>query len=288
MSASASSPVSPPPSPLFLQSPPRSHRGPLSPLSTRSPPPPPPPALSAVPSSTTRPTPIRRTVAPLRDRYVIKCAAIGEPNVGKSALLTRYVHGTFVDPTTPTIGLDCLLKSVDLDAQTQARLQLWDTAGQEKFRSLVAPYLRDCFCCFLVMDVTRWETFSRIAWWLAELRQRRGDGVCQHIVVFGNMSDLPSARRVPSDLAQQWVNENGLDAYYEVSAKTGSGVAEAFADIICHISVKLAAWNDVPDGLPHGVTFQAAGTTQPPSHVLRVRGADGTETGPQKKECCRT
>ena len=153
--------------------------------------------------------------------------------------MQRYVHNTFSESCTATIGVDFGLKTIEIDDTAQVRLQLWDTAGQEKYTSLVTNYLRTCFLFFIVFDITQWDSFLRAALWLSRLQLYSADNV--DIVLVGNMADRSYEREVPIDTAQAWATENGLSAYYEVSAKTGAGVHDAFEHTIHRIYENLEA-----------------------------------------------
>ena len=239
----------------------------------------------ACPSEDDRQTTTATRVAPMiKNYYTVRMALIGEPNVGKTAILTQYIHSKFQDPTPTTIGIDFMLKKIDINENLFIKLHLWDTAGQEKFYSLVTSYLRTCCAFLLVFDVMQWETFVRAAWWLSKIRQCRGDGDGDgdghghgatncHIMLVGNMRDRDSQvtggsqRQVPADLARQWARENGLVGYHEVSAKTGEGISTVFEDALCHL-MAAGVLTDTPDSgvppCPTGVEFHRGDERLPP------------------------
>ena len=176
--------------------------------------------------------------------------------------MQRYARGDFAATSAPTIGVDFALKVVEVDERTQVRIQLWDTAGQEKYMSLVTMYLRSCYLFLIVFDLTDWESFACAALWLSRLRDCRHGGAARRsaeaggldIVLVGNMADRAADERaVPIDAARQWATENGLAAYYEVSAKTGAGVCDAFEQSVRRILPNLAA---AVEAEVDGVLFQ--------------------------------
>ena len=91
-------------------------------------------------------------MAPL-EKY--KLVFLGDPGVGKTSIITRFMYDTFDSTYQATIGIDFLSKTMYLEDRT-IRLQLWDTAGQERFRSLIPSYIRDSSVAVIVYDLTSW------------------------------------------------------------------------------------------------------------------------------------
>lgn len=94
---------------------------------------------------------------------------IGEPNVGKTSTIQRYVEDVFSHRYKATIGVDFALKMVEVDAGTLVRLQLWDIAGQERFGSMTRVYYRDADAAVIVFDLTAQRTFEAVAKWKADV-----------------------------------------------------------------------------------------------------------------------
>ncbi len=154
----------------------------------------------------------------------ISMVVIGDTGVGKSCLLLQFVDRRFSAVHDLTIGVDFGSRIVDVGGE-RVKLQIWDTAGQESFRSIARSYYRDAAGALLVYDVTRRETFQHLERWLNEAKQFASQQIC--ITLVGNKSDLVKRRVVPRDDAELWAAENGLD-YIETSAKSADGVDEAF------------------------------------------------------------
>lgn len=123
-----------------------------------------------------------------------------------------------------TIGVDFGSRIIDLNEE-KVKLQIWDTAGQESFRSIARSYYRDASGALLVFDVTRRETFGHLSRWLEEARQFASPNIC--ITLVGNKADVVSKRVIPRAEAQAFADENGLE-YIEASAKSAEGVDDAF------------------------------------------------------------
>eukprot|EP00630_Chrysocystis_fragilis_P001371 CAMPEP_0197386954 /NCGR_PEP_ID=MMETSP1165-20131217/221_1 /TAXON_ID=284809 /ORGANISM="Chrysocystis fragilis, Strain CCMP3189" /LENGTH=163 /DNA_ID=CAMNT_0042912237 /DNA_START=192 /DNA_END=683 /DNA_ORIENTATION=- len=107
----------------------------------------------------------------------------------------------------------------------QVKLQIWDTAGQESFRSITRSYYRGAAGALLVYDITRRETFAHLARWLEEARQNANSNMV--VMLIGNKSDLEHRRAVSTKEGQQFASENGL-VFMETSAKTAFNVEQAF------------------------------------------------------------
>jgi small GTP-binding protein len=161
-----------------------------------------------------------------------KVVLLGNTGVGKTALVDRISNDVFTISHVPTIGAQFI--SVEMRVEgNQCILELWDTAGQEVFRSLVGFYTREAKGCFLLFDVTKQATYSDLPQWLSFIEENAPSA---KIVLFGNKSDLVSAREVPGESAEVFASTNRC-VYYEGSAKTAEGVREAFekmGELVCH------------------------------------------------------
>jgi len=155
-----------------------------------------------------------------------KVILVGEPQVGKTCLLTRYLDNTWSDAVEATIGVDFKTHTEKVGA-VDVRLQLWDTAGQERFRSLTTSYLKKSSAAVIVFDVTKRESFDTVQGWLKEVRNASEDPL---IYVVGNKMDLEESRKVSSEEGRQ-VAKVVKAEYAEVSAKTGDNVAALFHTI---------------------------------------------------------
>ncbi|OBT50238.1 hypothetical protein VE04_09504, partial [Pseudogymnoascus sp. 24MN13] len=112
-----------------------------------------------------------------------KIVVLGAQGVGKTSLVHRYIHSTFLPPHPSTIGASFLTKRIhDTDSNTLVRLQLWDTAGQERFRSISRLYYRGANACIICYSITDAASFEEMGRWLAELRRELGEGVVLHVV----------------------------------------------------------------------------------------------------------
>ena len=153
-----------------------------------------------------------------------KLIFLGDQGVGKSCILNRFMNDTFTEEYQATIGLDFQSKNVQIDNQ-DIHLLLYDTAGQEKFRSLIPMYTRDANIILLVYEVTSKDSFLHLNHWLNDLTTVKKDEVI--FVVVGNKTDLEDKREVSREEGEQFAKDNDY-LFAEVSAKTGEGFPDLF------------------------------------------------------------
>lgn len=155
--------------------------------------------------------------------YLFKILIIGNSGVGKTALLLRYTDGIFNPEFHTTIGVDFKINTVNIDGKV-VKMQLWDTAGQDRFRNIVASYYRGAHGVIMVYDVTERDSFDGVRQWYEETKVHLQDNVPKLLV--GNKVDEPN-RSVTSDEGQQLAEQLGMQ-WMETSAKSEYHVKEAF------------------------------------------------------------
>lgn len=158
----------------------------------------------------------------------LKVVLVGDTKVGKSCILSRFVQGTFDRNMPATIGAAFLTKVIQTP-NGQVRLQLWDTAGQEKFKSLAPMYYRSSAVAVLVYDVTQKTSLDGLEDWAAEIADKAPHNI--KLVVIGNKIDISEDRCVGTAAGQELARRVGAVHYGETSAKTGDGINEIFNKI---------------------------------------------------------
>eukprot|EP01013_Petalomonas_cantuscygni_P038163 TRINITY_DN69208_c0_g1_i1.p2 TRINITY_DN69208_c0_g1~~TRINITY_DN69208_c0_g1_i1.p2 ORF type:complete len:217 (+),score=39.81 TRINITY_DN69208_c0_g1_i1:205-855(+) len=156
--------------------------------------------------------------------YQFKYIIIGDTGVGKSCLLLQFTDKRFTPVHDLTIGVEFGSRIITIDKKF-IKLQVWDTAGQESFRSITRSYYRRTPGCLLVYDITRRETFDHLTQWLEDARQNAS--IHMTIILIGNKSDLEARRQVSTAEGQAFAAEHGL-LFIETSAKTAENVDAAF------------------------------------------------------------
>ncbi|KAM3134782.1 hypothetical protein pb186bvf_013107 [Paramecium bursaria] len=164
---------------------------------------------------------------PKRD---VKVVMLGDKAVGKSSIASRFCFNKFQTEYEITIG--GVYNCIDMQVKgQQLKVHLWDTAGEEKFKSLLNLYYRDANAAIIVYDITQSETFDSVRNWLSELEDKiQKDKLLLALV--GNKSDcLETDRKVPKQKASDFAKQNNM-IFYETSAKTGEGVNQLFQQLI--------------------------------------------------------
>lgn len=150
-------------------------------------------------------------------------------SVGKTCLLNKYIKDQFTMQYKSTIGADFLTKKIVKGPDT-LQLQLWDTAGTEKFHSMGSGFYRNSECCILVYDVTDKKSFEAIDTWKSEFLSQLNppDPDKFPFILIANKSDLTEDRKITMEEGQEFASLNGEMPFYECSALKGNGLKEAF------------------------------------------------------------
>ena len=177
----------------------------------------------------------------------MKIVLVGETQVGKTSIVTRLMSNKFQANSPATIGASFQNYKVTTKKCTSS-LQIWDTAGQEKFRSLAPMYYRSADVALLCFDLTKKETLEALETWAHELIEKGPENLIK--ICVGNKSDLTSERTVTKEMAEEYVYRNQIAYYHECSAKTGEGVQELFIYIAEHFAPEQQTPNVVEEDIP--------------------------------------
>jgi small GTP-binding protein len=155
-----------------------------------------------------------------------KCIIVGNTGVGKSSLMKQFTERVFLSTHRSTIGMDFQARHVLLGDHGSAKLQVWDSSGHEKFRTITSAYYRGCQGVMVVFSVDDAESFLDLDSWLREIRRFADPDVS--LLLVGNKTDLsPGLRRVPRADAEAFAKKFNLD-YAEASAYESAQVDAAF------------------------------------------------------------
>ncbi|XP_071480499.1 ras-related protein Rab-22A-like [Diadema setosum] len=157
----------------------------------------------------------------------IKLCLLGDSGVGKSSIVQRFVSDTYYESIPPTIGASFMSKTLAVD-EKMYKFQIWDTAGQEKYRGLAPMYYRGAAAAIVVYDITSQTSFSKVRDWIRELRQHGPENIV--VSIAGNKCDLDDLREIPTRIAAEYAEEVGA-VFTETSAKTAANIKELFIEI---------------------------------------------------------
>ena len=163
-----------------------------------------------------------------QEQLMFKVVLVGGTNVGKTCIAHRATGGAFEAETRSTLGASYTARTVPMKDNTEAKLQIWDTAGQERFRGIAPMYYHGAGAALIVYSITDRESYEQVDFWLNSLRENTPCSLA--IFLIGNKADLEEKRQVTFAEGQSRAQAIGAQ-FFEVSAKTGSGIEEVFCVI---------------------------------------------------------
>lgn len=157
----------------------------------------------------------------------VKIVVLGAKNVGKTSVINRYCNGTFSDKTKSTIGAGFYTHTCHVGSTTVS-MMLWDTAGEERFRSVTPSLLRGTSGLILVFDLQDQETLSELNVYFEMYLNTVESETCDYpVIVLGNKSDLGPGV-VTDEVVHAWMENNNLRMFQRVSALSGENIESAF------------------------------------------------------------
>ena len=175
------------------------------------------------------------SVGEMSFNYLLKYVIVGDASVGKSNLLLRYTHGEFREEYQLTIGVEFGSNNLIINNSVY-RIQIWDTAGQENFRSITRSYYKNSACALIVYDITKRVSFENLSDWIEDCKNSSPKTV--FMVLVGNKCDLQQNREVSEEEGREFAEKNGM-LFFETSAKTGQNVEEVFKQSASLIAKKI-------------------------------------------------
>ena len=160
-------------------------------------------------------------------QIVLKLLLLGDSSVGKTSILLKYISNKFDESSISTVGVDYMDKIIEYN-KFKIKLQIWDTSGEEKFRTITKNFYRNADGLLVVFDLTKKESYDHIRSWINEAKENNDK---LKTILIGNKLDLKDERIVAIDVAKQFAEKNNLK-YIETSAKDGTNINESFQAII--------------------------------------------------------
>ena len=169
------------------------------------------------------------------DTQSVKAVLLGESGVGKTCIIARFINGSFENNIMSTTGASYAGKTMVFEEFEGkcVKFEIWDTAGQEKYRSLTKIFYKDARIAILVYDITRKDSYEELKnYWYAQIKESSPDNII--IGIAANKCDLYDNEQVPEDEARAFANEIGA-VFKLTSANTNTGIEELFRALGCRI-----------------------------------------------------
>jgi len=159
--------------------------------------------------------------------FQYKIVLVGDPCVGKTNILSRFLNGIFIENSKATIGVDFGVTTIDVNNK-KIKTQIWDTAGQERYRAIASAYYRMAVGVIIVFDIANKLSFDHIGSWINEIKLHTPQA---SILIVGNKSDLQCFREIDYDDIKSFCSNHGY-SYVETSAKNNINVNYALTLIV--------------------------------------------------------
>ena len=154
-----------------------------------------------------------------------KLIIVGNSGVGKSCLTLKAIKNQYDDFYTPTIGFEFLSFNVKINEHI-VKLQIWDTCGQEAYRSIIKSFYRNSSLAIIVYAIDSKESFKALQLWLNEIKTESNPDI--DIILVGNKADLDDKREIEKNFGEKFCEDNNLSLFMETSAKTGLNAENLF------------------------------------------------------------
>ena len=163
--------------------------------------------------------------------FMFKVVLVGDMSVGKTNIIAKYLKNDFSEDYKTTIGVEFHSKIAKVEGHV-VKAQIWDTCGQERFKSITDSYYRGAKGAFVVYDITRKNTFESVDSWISALRSAADKNL--NIIIIGNKSDLEDQRQVETEQGEEKAQNNEA-AFMETSAYSGDNIDKAFDNMITDV-----------------------------------------------------
>ena len=160
-----------------------------------------------------------------KSNLTFKIIVLGDPGVGKSSLLGRATKNIFNAEYQTTVGFEFLTFTEKI-GEKNVKLQIWDTCGQETYKSLISNFYRNASLAMLIYSIDSRESFNNIIKWLKEIKLQSNPDI--KVVLIGNKADLENKRQVTIEEGDKFKEENEILFFQEASAKSGINAKEIF------------------------------------------------------------
>ena len=169
------------------------------------------------------------------DEIPLKIMLLGNTAVGKTSFILKYTENTFQEVHLSTIGVDFRVKTITYENKNY-KLSIYDTTGQERYKSLAFSLIKNVDGIILMYDVTDESTFKSVPNWIQSARDKKGENY--PIILLGNKIDLADRRKVTTEDGEEIAKKNGLD-FFEISNKESVNIENAILTLVKKIIINI-------------------------------------------------
>ena len=208
-----------------------------------------------------------------------KIILVGDSGVGKSCLSIKASRNYFEDFYSPTVGFEFLTFNVKIEDQN-IKLQIWDTCGQEVYRSLITSFYRSSSLAIIVYSIDNEDSFMNIEKWLNDIKSQSSPDV--KIFLIGNKVDLADKRKVTREAGQNFANAHNVSFFTETSAKTGLNVQNVFIEAA---KVLYTQYEEIKNRISRPGSWSGLNNIDEDHNKIIMENED-EETRKSEKKCC--
>ena len=210
-----------------------------------------------------------------------KIIIIGDSGVGKSCLSLRATKNVFETIYSPTIGFEFMTFFIKVN-NNPIKLQIWDTCGQEVYRSLISSFYNNSSLAILVYAINNEESFNNLEFWINELRTKGNPDI--NIFLIGNKADLEEDRKITKESAQEFADNNKIKLFLETSAKTGFNAQNIFIEAAKLLYEQQLKYKDRASRVESMMSSYVRDSN--PNAAMNIMNIEEDEIR-QKKGCCK-
>lgn len=214
-----------------------------------------------------------------------KIVVLGDSFVGKSCLALKAVHNTFNNNYSSTVGFEFLNYSTKLE-NYNIKLQVWDTCGQETYRSLISSFYHSSSLAILVYAIDNISSFYNIEVWLEEIKTKGNSDIL--LMLIGNKADIENKREVTKEMANEFCERNNIKIFMEASAKTGYNVDNIFKEatkILLEQHQRQKIYIYRPESMRH-IEYHEEELDKTRTKEIVLSESDSFFTQKKKRRCC--
>ena len=208
-----------------------------------------------------------------------KIIIIGDQGVGKSCLSIKASRNYFEDFYSPTVGFEFVSFNVRIEDKN-IKLQIWDTCGQEVYRSLISSFYRSASLAIMVYSIDNDDSFNNIEKWLNDVKTQSNPNI--KIFLIGNKADLEDKRQVAKETGEKFCSDHKLSFFIETSAKTGFNVQNVFIQAAKELYL---SHEEIKNRVTRPGSLMNLPVNNETSNVLKLETED-EEIKKKKKFCC--